>query len=275
MPPQAAETVRAAPGDGLDPATMPGHWLLARMGKRVLRPGGRELSAWLIDRMAIGPDDDVVEVAPGLGVTADMALARRPRSYVGIERDERAAEGLRRRIAGPDRRIIRGSAETIDLPDGAASAGWGEAVLTMCTPPQRERILRELHRVLTPGARLGMHELMLVPDDLPAARRDAILADLSAAIRVGARPLTRAEWAALLSSCGFTAEAGETRPMALLSPARVIRDEGPGRTLRILGNVLRDPVARRRVRAMRTVFHRHREHLAALAVVARRDDARP
>lgn len=28
---------------------MPGHWLLARLGKRVLRPGGRELTEQLLD----------------------------------------------------------------------------------------------------------------------------------------------------------------------------------------------------------------------------------
>ena len=28
------------PGEGLDYSRMPGHWLLAQMGKRALRPGG-------------------------------------------------------------------------------------------------------------------------------------------------------------------------------------------------------------------------------------------
>ena len=28
------------PGDGLKTEKMPGHWVLARLGKRVLRPGG-------------------------------------------------------------------------------------------------------------------------------------------------------------------------------------------------------------------------------------------
>ena len=49
---------------------MPGHWVLARMGKRVLRPGGLELTRRLLAELAISPSDDVVEFAPGLGVTA-------------------------------------------------------------------------------------------------------------------------------------------------------------------------------------------------------------
>lgn len=68
-----------------------GHWLLARMGKRVLRPGGRELTQRLLARLAITQSDDVVEFAPGLGVTARLTLACRPASYTAVERDRDAA----------------------------------------------------------------------------------------------------------------------------------------------------------------------------------------
>jgi len=51
-----------------------GHWVLAQMGKKVLRPGGRELTARLIVALEINPADDVVEFAPGLGHTAALAL---------------------------------------------------------------------------------------------------------------------------------------------------------------------------------------------------------
>ena len=57
------------PGAGLDSSKMPGHWLLARLGKRVLRPGGVALSRQLLEALAIQPSDSVVEFAPGLGAT--------------------------------------------------------------------------------------------------------------------------------------------------------------------------------------------------------------
>lgn len=38
------------PGSELDVAKMPGHWLLARLGKRVLRPGGLKLTRALLTR---------------------------------------------------------------------------------------------------------------------------------------------------------------------------------------------------------------------------------
>lgn len=49
-----------------------GHWVLAAAGKRVLRPGGLALTQRMLEALAIGPQDRVVEFAPGLGVTARM-----------------------------------------------------------------------------------------------------------------------------------------------------------------------------------------------------------
>ncbi|PRC61528.1 SAM-dependent methyltransferase, partial [Mycobacterium sp. ITM-2017-0098] len=65
-------------------ADLPGHWLLARLGKRVLRPGGLELTTRLLAAARIG-DADVVELGPGLGRTAADIVAQHPRSYVGVD----------------------------------------------------------------------------------------------------------------------------------------------------------------------------------------------
>ncbi|WP_369226508.1 hypothetical protein AB5J52_37995 [Streptomyces sp. R39] len=66
------------PGAGLDAVRMPGHWLPARLGKRVLRPGGAELTRWMPDAPGVDPQDRVVEPAAGLGALltgAGAALA--------------------------------------------------------------------------------------------------------------------------------------------------------------------------------------------------------
>ena len=86
------------PGSELDTSKMPGHWLLARLGKRVLRPGGLGLTRALLDGLAIGPADEVVEFAPGLGVTARMILQRGPRCYTGVERDAKATQWTVRQL---------------------------------------------------------------------------------------------------------------------------------------------------------------------------------
>jgi hypothetical protein len=62
--------------------TMPGYVLLARMGKRVLRPGGRELTREVLRGLAIGGADEVVEFAPGLGATAQLIFRRRHAAHL-------------------------------------------------------------------------------------------------------------------------------------------------------------------------------------------------
>ena len=51
------------PGEQLKSEKMPGHWLLARLGKRVLRPGGRQLTRRMIEALNIQPADSVIEFA--------------------------------------------------------------------------------------------------------------------------------------------------------------------------------------------------------------------
>ena len=67
-----------------------GHWLLARLGKRVLRPGGLELTTQLLDEVHL-PGAEVVELAPGIGRTATLILAAEPAGYVGVDADPSAA----------------------------------------------------------------------------------------------------------------------------------------------------------------------------------------
>ncbi|MGQ9548591.1 MAG: methyltransferase domain-containing protein [Roseiflexus sp.] len=256
------------PGSNLDIAKMPGHWLLARMGKRVLRPGGIELTRRMLDTLAIDTTDHVIEFAPGLGVTARLTIACQPASYTGIERDEAAAAAVQRFLTSPNYRCLTGSAEESGLADGSATVVYGEAMLTMHTPGQKARIVREAYRILQPGGRYGIHELGLTPDHLSEERKDAILRDLSAAIHVGARPSTSAEWRSVLEAEGFQVRAEYTAPMHLLEPVRMLQDEGLGRTLRIVFNILRTPQARQHVLAMRRVFHACQDHLMAIALIA-------
>ncbi|HVT29063.1 MAG TPA: methyltransferase domain-containing protein [Lacipirellulaceae bacterium] len=247
---------------------MPGHWLLARMGKRVLRPGGLELTRRLLARLAISPEDDVVEFAPGLGITARLALARHPQSYTAVERDRAAAAVVERYLLKPRRLCIRGTAEETGLPNASATVVYGEAMLSMQPAGAKQRIIVEASRLLKPGGRYGIHELCLVPDDVDEPTREAIQRDLSDEIHVGVRPLTICEWRELLESAGLTVVAEETAPMHLMEPARLIRDEGLFRAIRFAWNVAWHTAARRRVLAMRRIFRKYARHLAAVALVA-------
>lgn len=256
------------PGAGLDPARMPGHFLLAQLGKRVLRPGGIGLTRRLLALAAIGPADHVVEFGPGLGVTARRVLACGPASYTGVERDELAAAATAGRLGpGPDRRCVVGAAQATGLEPARATLVVGEAMLTMQRDERKREIVAEAWRLLQPGGRYVIHELALRPDDVPAAVEDEVATALSQAIHVGARPLTVADWRRLLTDQGFTVAAQAEATMALLHPSRVLCDERLG-AVRIGFNMLRRPVARRRVLEMRRVFRRHRAHMAAVGLIA-------
>lgn len=256
-----------APGHGLDYSKMPGHWLLAQMGKKVLRPGGVELTGRMLEALDIRSTDEVVEFAPGLGVTARAALERKPASYTGIERDDTAARQVGTYLSGPGRQCLVGRAENTGLPDASATVIFGEAMLTMQTPILKAAIVEEAARLLRPGGRYGVHELCLLPDDLEDTKKSEIAGVLSDAIRVGARPLTPGEWEALLEEHGLTVEAQVTAPMHLLEPRRFLQDEGWARTIRFVLKVLTTPAARRRILRMRSVFRHYVDNLGAIMLV--------
>jgi ubiquinone/menaquinone biosynthesis C-methylase UbiE len=263
------------PGEELKAEKMPGHWLLARLGKRVLRPGGRHLTCRMIEALNIGPTDAVIEFAPGLGETARLTLNKKPSNYTAVERDKDAAALVQKFLHGPERRCVVGLAEETGLPDASATVVYGEAMLSMQMPQQKSRIVREAYRLLKPGGRYGIHELCLNPNDLAESTKLEIQHDLSTVIHHGTRPLTIAEWQGLLESEGFLVQAHIKAPMHLLEPWRLIQDEGMLGALRFAFNLLCNRDARRRVLGMRRVFRRNRDNLAAVVFVAQKKEAVP
>ena len=264
---QVEEHDDTLPGEGLDYSRMPGHWLLAQMGKRVLRPGGWELTEEMLTRLDIQSSDEVVEFAPGLGLTARAALERYPASYTAIERDENAARQTRRYLAGSNQQCLVGRAEETGLPDGCESVVFCEAMLSMQTPGHKEAIAAEAARLLKPGGRYAIPELCLLPDDVVESKKSDISQALSESIHVGARPLTPTEWTELLERQGFAVSPPLTAPMHLLEPGRFIRDEGLRRSLLFVWRLGTRPAARKRIMAMRRVFRAHREHIGGITLV--------
>jgi len=261
---------KANPGKNLDAAKMPGHWLLARMGKRVLRPGGVALTQRMLDALAIGSDDDVVEFAPGLGITARETLKRGPKSYTAIERDRDAADIVKQAVHGPNCKCVVGSANATGLGSECASVVYGEAMLTMQPLEEKRRIVGEAARLLKPDGRYGIHEIALVPDDIAESIRSDLVRDISGAIHHTTLPLTESGWCELLRSQGLEIVGQVVVKMGLLNPRQLIRDEGLGRALGFVWNVARDRQARRRVLAMRQAFLKYQDHMRAIMLIGRK-----
>jgi len=101
-------------------------------------------------------------------------------------------------------------------------------------------------KVLRPGGQYAIHELALVPDDIAEPVSTDLRRALARSIKVNARPLTVAEWTALLADAGFEVDAVYTADMALLEFRRLIADEGvSGSCLEALLSARGRPVALR------------------------------
>ena len=211
-----------------------GHWILAKLGKKVLRPGGRVLSEWLVKNLEITSKDDIVEFAPGLGFTANIACSYKPFSYTGVDKV------------------------------------YGEAMLTMHPLEHKKAIIAEAFRILKPGGYYAIHELGLQPDNVSDEVKNDVFKELSANIRVHARPMTPSEWKALFEEQGFKVVKEQHNAMLLLENKRVWQDEGIFRTLKFFFNLFTHPDLRKRVMNMKKTFRKHQKNLDAIALVVQK-----
>lgn len=253
--------------------TAQSHYLLAKIGKKVLRPGGKELTKRLIENLDIQQEDIVTEFAPGQGFTTSIVLDKAPRSYVGIELDKDYVTHLQQKFKSKlnsNINFIQGDAENTKLPGKSIDKLFGEAMLSMHADQRKTRIIKEASRVLKTGGLYAIHELELKLSEKEREKHGMIQRDLAEVSHVNARPLTIEEWKFLLAQEGFEIINIERRPLKVLDPTRIIADEGVLQTLRIAYNVLTMPKARKRVFAMRKTFKSHSKHLNAVAILARK-----
>lgn len=250
--------------------TKQGHWILAKMGKRVLRPGGKELTQKLVKSLSICNSDDIVEFAPGLGFTASLTLSQNPKSYTGIELNKKAAHTLRKNITKKNSRIIVASADHSTIKEKSVHKVYGEAMLTMQTDHKKKKIIAEAYKILKYKGLYAIHELGLTPEDIPQEKKDEIQRQLANTIKVNARPLTVSEWSALLEQEGFEIITVQTNTMRLLEPKRIIDDEGIFRAIKIIFNILTHPKERKQILKMRKVFRTYKKHLNAVMIIAKK-----
>lgn len=248
--------------------TEQGHWILAKMGKKVLRPGGKKLSLKLIEALKITSKDSIVEFAPGMGYTASIALNKNPKSYTGIELNEEAAAYLKKQFTGKNIKIINSNAANSGLKNDFTDKVYGEAMLTMQADHRKSEIIKEAYRILKKGGQYGIHELGLTPDHLDSSVKSGIQQKLAQVIKVNARPLTQLEWCTLLEKEGFTIKEIYSSPMHLLEPGRIISDEGLFRTFKIVFNILTHPTAKKRILKMRNIFRTYEKQMMAFAIIA-------
>lgn len=253
----------------IDTAKAKGHLLLAKMGKKVLRPGGKELTQSLITDLKISSEDKVVEFAPGLGYTASLILEKKPKSYIGVDQDETMLAQLQKKFPGANKQFLMGDAAKTGISNETVDKVIGEAMLSMQSPNQKVGIIKEANRILKNGGLYGIHELSL-DNDLSDSLRADIQKEFSLNLKVNARPLTQQEWKDILENEAFSIHKIRTSPMHLLEPKRMIADEGLFGSLRIGYNVLTHPEAKKRILGMRKAFKKYEQHISAISIVAQK-----
>ncbi len=255
----------------LDFERAPAYSVLFHLGKKSMRPGGIELTKRLLNELKITTNDEVVEFAPGRGLTTKMVLKLHPQLYTAVERDPISQQKVQEILAiGRQGCCVVGTAQETGLPDECATVVFGEAMLTMQTKEKKLQIAKEAFRLLKPGGRYGIHETGLLENASSQEKKSEIEKALKEALRVGARPLLLTEWKNLLGEAGFSVQQVIEAPMNLLTPKRLIQDEGVLGALLFVSRVLRSPGAHQRIHKIRRAFGKYGIYLSSAALVAQK-----
>ncbi len=258
---------------GPEAGRMQGHWLLAKLGKRILRPGGRALTAKLLEQAKPTGDDDIVELGPGVGATAEVLLRANPRSYRGVDPNPEGRDAVKNILKKhPRADYVVADARDTGLDDASADLVVSEAMLTIQDDAGKNAIVAEAARLLRPGGRYAIHEMAWLPDHTDEERETA-RKELSRVIKVGARPLTLEGWTELLAAHGLETEWHDRAPLHLLEPRRIVSDEGLWGALRFWNNARRIPGASDRLKAMRQGFQLQGKLMGGIVILARKPGA--
>jgi SAM-dependent methyltransferase len=147
------------------------------------------------------PGETVLDLGSGGGI--DVLLSARrvgPTGFVyGLDMTDEMlalAEENRRKAGIDNVRFLRGYIEDVPLPDGSVDVIISNCVVNLS--PNKDAVLREAYRVLRPGGRFAVSDIVL-REELPAAVRSQL--ELWAGCVAGA--LTEAAYRAKLAAAGF------------------------------------------------------------------------
>ncbi len=174
-------------------------------GETVLDLGSGAGADVLISARRVGPDGRAI----GLDMTDEMLeLARRNAAEAGVASVE----------------FVKGYIEDIPLPDGSVDVIVSNCVLNLSG--DKPRVLREAARVLRPGGRLAVSDVIASPD-----MDDATRADMAQWTGCIAGALTEAEFRDGLAAAGFAdIEIRPTHQVHEFASSAIIRARKPAAT---------------------------------------------
>ena len=195
-----------------------------------LHPGGEATTRRALELIGLQPGARLLDVASGRGDSALLAAREFGCLVTGLEYGRNAVRGAQQAVdaAGLGRRVgfTAGDAESMPFADGEFDAVLCEC--SLCTFPNKRRAMDEMRRVLRPGGRLALADVVVDRPRLPAELDGAF-----AVIACVGEALSRRGYEALLADAGFRLIATESRAEDAAALAERVHDRLRG--ARLLG----------------------------------------
>lgn len=136
--------------------------LLGRVALWMMTRRNVEENAWVVEQLELSPGDAYLDVGcgPGLAMAAAHVRVGRDGRVAGVDPSILSARTSVRRV--PNAEVHRAGADALPLDEASFDAI--SAVNTIGFWPDAEAGLREVHRVLKPGGRLGVAIRTYDPD---------------------------------------------------------------------------------------------------------------
>jgi len=172
-----------------------------------LHPGGEATTRRTLELAGLGAGARLLDVASGSGASALLAARELSAEVVGVEYGQaavrEACEAARAAGLAGQAGFAFGDAEALPVADGAFEVVLCEC--SLCTFPDKERAVAEMTRVLKPGGRLGLSDVVVEEGQLPDALRGAL-----ATVACVGSALSQTGYEELLARAGLRVERTES-----------------------------------------------------------------
>jgi arsenite methyltransferase len=205
-----------------------------------LHPGGAATTRRALELIDVGPNDRLLDVASGGGASALLAAREIGCEVVGVDYSEGAVAGANDAADAEDPArsvgFVRGDAEALPLPDDSFDAVLCECSLSSF--PDKARALGEIGRVLKPGGRLALSDVVA-----DRARLPEVLDGPLAAVACVGEALSERGYERLMTAAGFRLTAVESRDDDAAALAARVEDRLRGARLLGLDRAAGSPIA--------------------------------